>query len=99
MCASGGGTRGDAVDECEELRKLAEDLPPVGELEERATRVSLREHGVDEATVFGARTGEIAPVRERRGEAAMRSEIRRRAATLTPSIALTPTKLGRAPRS
>src|SRR5581483_8598951 len=66
---------GHAIDERDETRQVAEGLASVLDLEQGAARVVGRERGVDEARVFLDRAGQVALVRERRSEAAMRGEV------------------------
>ena len=70
--------RGHTVRDREELRQIAQRFAPIGELEPGPSGVTLRECGIDEAPIFLARADQIALVRERGRETAVRREIERR---------------------
>src|SRR5439155_21557784 len=68
---------GGSLDEAQELRLLTQALPAVGKLEQRAADIAGFDDCFDEAPVLGAGTDEIAAVRQRRCDPAMRGEVGR----------------------
>ena len=67
---------GDAVDQRDQARQIAERLASVRELQQRASRVAGGARDVDETAVFLHRSREIALVRERRREAPVCRQVR-----------------------